>query len=396
MLKIDVVMFNMSPYHDWQRGVVNRNYHVFKILQKSPEINKIMLVDFPPVNLNRSIKLYFASKIFKKDSHTLKLTPRAKLSKMNDQLYVYSSISGGKSLVLGVQKSMESLGFNNVVAWSYNPLDINYLDAFPNSLRVFDTVDNWIEHPSFHKYRKKIRLNYEFIDQRADLIFTVSRKLLDLYKNSAKVHWIPNGVDLDHFQKPLATESIPSDIKAIKPPIIGYVGVIQSRVDMNLVKYLAERNPDKSFVFIGPVWKDAGKEIVSDQSNVYFLGRKSYQNIPKYMHKFDVGIIPHKADEFTESMNPLKLYEYLACGKPVVTTPISGLESYVCPTSQGEISLTESIEVSKTYEEFNELIQRVITEQSPESKQKRKDIAKACSWEFAVNQMMNYIRNKLP
>jgi glycosyltransferase involved in cell wall biosynthesis len=181
-------------------------------------------------------------------------------------------------------------------------------------------------------------------------------------------------------------------VEEIPHPIIGYIGTIQSRVDINLLEYLAQKNPDKSLVLIGPIWPEFLKKIrrpaieirLKKYKNVYFLGRKSYQESPKYIHQFDVAIIPHKLDEFIKYTHSLKLLEYLACGKPVVTTPASGAEKF-----------SHLIYIAQDYRDFNEKIQKALTENNPELVRLRLEAARENSWSLRFEKMMELILQML-
>ncbi|EKE15361.1 MAG: hypothetical protein ACD_12C00048G0001, partial [uncultured bacterium] len=315
----------------------------------------------------------------------------SKLIKKTEKLYVYSSIDSYFSLDRFIEKTKKIIDDlemkDNLILWSYFPVFIEYLGKLGEKLVVFDAVDNWTEHPSFSKLKERLRNNYKVIDEKADLIFTVSKELVELFQNKEKIHWIPNGIDAAHFQK--EAKIISRDITNIKKPIIGYIGIIQDRVDTDILEYIAKKNPDKSLVLIGQTWPiflrkfrkpTAEIQRLEKFPNVYFLGPKSYDEAPSYLQQFDLGIIPHKVDEFTRSMNPLKLYEYLACGLPVVTTSVSGAEVF-----------ENIIYTAHHKEEFNEKISQALSEDSEELRRKRKEIIKIHSWDKRIEEMLNYI-----
>lgn len=134
-----------------------------------------------------------------------------------------------------------------------------------------------------------------------------------------------NGFDEKLFDgKP---KSVPSDLGGISRPVIGFVGVLFSFLDYVMIYKAAAAIPDASFVFVGPVEKEgrAGVERLKTLPNTYFLGRKQKNDIPAYVTNFDVCINPFKVDDVSRAVTPLKVYEYLACGKPVVSTPMEGL-----------------------------------------------------------------------
>lgn len=362
---MNILMFSMSTYKEWDQGVVNRNFFVLRELLLRNEVERVLVIDYLPLTFKRALKQWI--------QRGFKLN---RLKQVHSKLFVYStalSIFSKEKLIREINSIAKKILKPKLVLWSYFPLFVDYFGKFNEDISIFDAVDDWSMHPSYKNQSAKLRKNYEVIKQKADFIFTVSEELKDrLFDDRENVYWIPNGVDLKHFKK--SESSI--DLK-FKRPIIGYSGVIQSRVDFSLVKYLAQKNPDKSFVFIGPIWKDAQVNLVKDLLNVYFLGRVSYNELPNYLYQFDAAIIPHKIDQFTKSMDPLKLYEYLACGLPVVTT--IGLK---------DPELAKFVETSKDYEEFN----RAINNPRRTSRGEIHEVLKNHTWEKRVNRMLEIIK----
>jgi glycosyltransferase involved in cell wall biosynthesis len=175
---------------------------------------------------------------------------------------------------------------------------------------------------------------------------------------------------------------VPYDIKDIKKPIIGYIGIVQDRFDVKLLEYLLKENPEKSFVIIGMVWPESGMDELSSYKNLYLFGQKKYQELPNYIRQFDVAIIPHKINEFTKSMNPMKLYEYMAAGKPIVTTSIAGSKQF-----------SQFIKIADSYEEFNNKINLILKTDQAGVILESKKIAQENSWSDRVNQMIQIINN---
>ena len=169
-----------------------------------------------------------------------------------------------------------------------------------------------------------------------------------------KVHLIPNGVDTAHYKsfKNTKAEIISKiDNKIVKnnKPIIGYMGVINpDRVDFDLVKQCIKNNPDKDFIFAGPVWGGFDSEsLVNKFNNIKFIGPVFYDELPYLFSQYDVCLIPHLTNDFIQSMDPKKMYEYLASGKPVVTTPVSGTEVF-----------SDVLYISNSYNDFSDKIQQ--------------------------------------
>jgi teichuronic acid biosynthesis glycosyltransferase TuaH len=388
MSQYDVIMFGMSNYSEWDRGVSNRNYHVLKELLNKPEINKVLYVDYLPLTWKRALRI-LKKDIFvnKKNATVVKRSATFKVSKISEKLYVYSDINFVFSPLMTVKNIMKvalKLNFGDLVLWSFNPFIAPYWQKFGSKLIVFDAVDNWSAHSSYTKVQGRLKKAYELVKNEADIIYTVSKNLLNFFEDQPNVHWVSNGVDFIHYNKQYSL--INRDIADVKKPIIGYIGIIQEKVDLDLVHYLAEKNPDKSIVLVGPIWDEQSlqKKELKNYKNIYFLGYKSYEEAPMYIQQFDIGIVPHRATDFSVSTNPMKVYEYLACGKPVVSTENVGTEN-----------MNEIIKVATGYEEFNQLVNQELKNNSDLQVQTRQEFAKKYSWYNTVEKMLDLINKKL-
>lgn len=387
MKQFDIIMFNMSNYSEWEEGVSNRNYHVLRQLLGRPELGKILAVDYLPLSPKRALRMYKEDIVLNlKEGQVIKRTLTSKLTKLSDKLYVYADINfffRPQHTMAQIKKISRQLNFADLILWSFFPFVASYWQSFGQKLTVFDAVDNWLLHSSYARQKDKLKKAYDHIKSEADIIWAVSPNLLHFFGNQPKVYWIPNGVDLLHYNKtfPLVNR----DIADIPRPIIGYIGVMQERVDFDLIHYVAEHNPDKSLVLIGPVWneQDQRKLELEKLPNIYFLGYKSYGEAPMYIQQFNVGIVPHKTSGLSSSTNPMKVYEYLACGKPVVATDNIGADNF-----------QEVISIAKDYEDFNRLINQQLAEDNDARRQVRQDFIKKYSWFNTVQKMLDIIATK--
>ena len=391
-------MFSMSHYTDWQQGRVNRNYHVLQELQKDPRVDKIISVDFLPFSWKKVAKVYLENVIWPmKDLELIYGDLTSACHQVNNKLYIYSTIDSIYSqtrVIKELRKIVKILEMDNIVFWSYNPLFTVSLKELGRKLLghetfVFDAVDNWLEHSAFTKRQADLRVGYQIVRQDADLIFTVSDHLKDkLFSENKRSHWIPNGIDMDHFAGFSGSKEVPEEMKDLPRPIIGYHGIIQGRIDLDLIKYVAKKNPDKSIVLLGStVWRSYRQVLIKElgsYKNVHLLPFVSYQDLPQYLYNFDVAMIPHKVNELTKSMNPLKLYEYSACGRPVVTTCVEGIETF-----------KNILYLADTYEEFNNKIQLALRENNKELEQTRMEVVADDGWNGRVQLMLKYLFDSL-
>ncbi|MCB9802617.1 glycosyltransferase [Candidatus Nomurabacteria bacterium] len=386
--KFDVIMFNMSSFSEWEEGVSNRNYHVLQQLLQNDQIGKILAVDYLPLNFKRALRNYKENVALNlKKGQVIKKRPTYKVTKISEKLYVYSDVNfflSPKFTLANIKKTALELNFGDIITWSFFPFIALHQQEFGQKLSIFEAVDNWLNHSSYQKYQDKLKQAYKLIEDQADLIFTVSPNLVHFFGDQANVYWIPNGVDLKHYSQKFSL--INRDIADIPKPIIGYIGVIQDRVDLKLIEYLAKENPKKSIVLVGPVWneQDQAKKALDLLDNVYFLGYKSYQEAPMYIQQFDLGIIPHTKLDFSSSTNPMKMYEYLACGKPVVASQGAGTEN-----------VENMIAIAKDQEDFNLQVNDLLKNDNQELQKQRQEYVKKHSWISVVNKMMDLVNKKI-
>jgi len=403
-MNLEIVMFNMSCFSEWQKGISNRNYQVFKKLSKHPKVKRIILVDFLPFTFKRGVRNWLEDILYSpvsnkgKKIETVYKSPVSQMVKMGgfeSEVYVFSTILSLISDKL-VSKKLDKL-LNKIsckddkedvkrVIWSYFPMTVDYFKNMKADLTVFDAVDNWIYHESFTNFRDSLKSNYKIIAKKSDLIFTVAKPLVGFFKElgrETQVYWISNGVDIDHFEKAKKIDS--KDLpKGIKSPIIGYIGTIQDRFRVDLLEYIAKKNPDKSFLLVGPIWPGINFKKLENLPNIFITGRVQYKKAPSFLKCSDVGIIPHKTNRFITYTNSLKALEYLACGKPVVTTPGSGVERF-----------SDLLEIANKKEAFNEAIEKSLKNNDKEKIEKRKKRLKQYDWKFKVDKMVNIILETL-
>jgi glycosyltransferase involved in cell wall biosynthesis len=158
--------------------------------------------------------------------------------------------------------------------------------------------------------------------KKSDLVICSSKELYrEKIKLNVNTFFIPNAADISHSSKALDHNLPVSELMLqYKKPVIGYFGNIEGRIDFDLVKEAAEKNPDKSFVFIGPVVHGYVPEWFYNAPNIFLPGAVPYEQMPSVLKGFDVAIIPFRKNDFSKTIFPLKLFEYLGAGKPVVAT----------------------------------------------------------------------------
>jgi len=211
-------------------------------------------------------------------------------------------------------------GFLNPdIWWLYDPVVVPIVERRNGKLLVYDCVDR---HSAYGGYRGLLDSLEQRLLSQADLVFVTARGLYDHCAQWAKeTHFLPNGFDEDLFNESM---DIPARLESIARPRLGFVGGVAHWLDLKLVAAAAKAKPDWSFVFVGPIG-DLGTPIPR-APNIHWLGRCRREMVPAYISGFDVGLIPFKESFLTKTVNPLKAYEYLAAGVPVVSTRLPELD----------------------------------------------------------------------
>lgn len=228
-----------------------------------------------------------------------------------------------------------------IVAWYYTPMMLPFSRDLDASVVVFDAMDEL----SKFKFAPQnlLDLEQELID-RADLVFTGGSSLYEAKKDRHdSVHLFPSSVDRCHFAKARATQFDPADQEELPRPRLGFYGVIDERFDIELLDRVAEMRPDWSFVMVGPVVKIDPADLPK-RPNIHYLGGKKYEQLPAYLSGWDVALMPFAMNESTQFISPTKTPEYLAGGKPVVSSPIRDVVRHY-----GQL---EGVGIASTADEF--------------------------------------------
>jgi UDP-galactopyranose mutase len=207
----------------------------------------------------------------------------------------------------------------SLIAWYYTPMMLPFSKHVTPDVTVYDAMDELSKFKFAPEHL--LDLEQELID-RADVVFTGGSSLYEAKKDRHdNVHCFPSSVDRAHFCKARAHQFDPADQEDLPKPRLGFYGVIDERFDTELLAKAAEMRPDWSFVMVGPVVK-ISEEDLPKRHNIHYLGGKTYDQLPAYLSGWDVALMPFAMNESTQFISPTKTPEYLAGGKPVVSTPI--------------------------------------------------------------------------
>jgi glycosyltransferase involved in cell wall biosynthesis len=205
------------------------------------------------------------------------------------------------------------------VAWYYTPMALHFTSHLKPSLVVYDCMD---ELSAFAGAPPAMSEMEHRLLARAELVFTGGASIFAAKKHRHKsIHLFPSSIDKDHFRKARSEGPDPDDQRAIGRPRIGFYGVIDERLETGLVAALADLRPHWHWILVGPVCKIDPAHLPK-RPNLHYLGRKDYSDLPRYLAGWDAAMMPFAHNDSTRFISPTKTPEFLAAGKPVVSTSI--------------------------------------------------------------------------
>lgn len=340
MKKIDLIILPFHDYKKWlNEGFRTRDAHLYEHLKNNESINKVLVIN-RPVSI---LEILAKRKTWKTENEYREIYREKnwRIVKIDEKSYyldilskdIFKVLFNGKKWWNKIFNSNEVISIINracdILNLEYrclllqNPMATGVIGKIQEKVFAFDAIDNWLYHPQNLRYKDLLRKNYNYIDEKADIIFTVSKDLALLFEKNININWISNGVDVNFFSKSISINEEHNKVN------IGYVGKIQDRVDFGLIEKCLIEYKEYNFIFLGPILscKEKVSYLKKKYNNIEFWGDIHYNDLPDKMINIDIAIIPHLVNKFTNSMNPLKLYEYLAAGKQVVTTSIAGCDN---------------------------------------------------------------------
>lgn len=380
----DIVLLSTA---DWDNPFWTNKQHV--ALELAGSGYRVLYIDSlglrrPGANL-RDLKR-IAKRLFK-----ALLPPR----KVHDNLWVWSPIMfpwQGISFVRRINRSVLSaglliclrqLGLKREYLWTYNPLTVEFLDLSRFSCLVYHCVDEIKAQPGMpvdvlDAAEKKLAM-------QADIIFTTSPQLTETRQVwNEQTYYLPNVADFNHFSSALKNSTrVPSDLKSIPCPRLGFIGAISAyKVDFRLIRQIALAHPEWSIVLIGSIgegepWTDTS--ILEGLKNLYLPGPRNYQVLPAYLKGFDVALLPNCINEYTDSMFPMKFFEYLSAGLPVVSVNLKALGDFA-----------DVVTLADSAEHFISSIEKVLAGDAPPL-DRRLEVAAQNTYEKRTKKMLTLV-----
>ncbi|MEG4458575.1 glycosyltransferase family 1 protein [Microcoleus sp. N9_A1] len=214
---------------------------------------------------------------------------------------------------------LRAADISQYILWYYTPMAVSFTNHLKPLAVVYDCMD---ELSAFQGAHPDLKANENQLLKRASVVFTGGHNLYEAKQHQhPNIHPFPSSIEKEHFAKARNLSEEPADQKNIPHPRLGFYGVIDERMDIELLAGLAEAKPDWHLVIIGPVVK-IDPATLPTHPNIHYLGGKSYQELPAYLGGWDIATLPFAINESTKFISPTKTPEYLAAGKPVISTPI--------------------------------------------------------------------------
>jgi glycosyltransferase involved in cell wall biosynthesis len=286
-------------------------------------------------------------------------------------------------ITLTVKWLMWREGIKAPIAWFLVPHVAPVVGRLGESLSVYYCTDDYASFPNVDA--PAVRALDQELTRRADLVFVTSESLLEAkLKLNPETHVSPHGVDLEHFGSALDNQEPPADVRSLPRPVVGFFGLIERWIDLDLVAYLASQRPSWSFVMVGRVALPASD--VPKLPNLHYIGRRPYEQLPAYGRVFDVAIIPYRLTPQVLHANPLKLREYLAMGRPVVAVSTPEIERYA-----------DVVAIARSRDEFLSKLDAVLASGflAASAEQRRLRVSGE-GWDARVHAVMEIVAGRLP
>lgn len=270
-----------------------------------------------------------------------------------------------------INKIIKNYKFKNSILWIYSCDMEDFIDCFEKNIVVYDCVD---DHAQFNPLKAKVVQSKEDkVLKKADIVFVTADQLYDkIIQKHSNVNIVYNGVDYDHFRVP---DKEYSDVK-----VIGFIGAVYNWVDIELILKVAKAYPQHKISIVGPI-KGVDIKLLKNLSNIILYGEQKYEDLSNFLIDFDICIIPFLISKLTISVNPIKVYEYLASGRPIVSTAIPEVFKF-----------ERLVYIANNHEEFISAIGSALLENNFYLKEERRKFALNNSWSNRCAEIVNILK----
>ncbi|TXG35333.1 glycosyltransferase [Seonamhaeicola maritimus] len=280
-----------------------------------------------------------------------------------------------------IKSAIKRLNFSDFILFNDSSmfLGLHLKELLQPKVYAYYMRDYLVKVPYWQKHGERIEPH---VVEKADVLTTNSDFFAEFgLRYNPHSYMVGQGCDVSHFSDEDDTIKVPNDFNDIPSPVIGYVGSLTTlRLDIKLLEHIANERKDWSIVLVGPEDEDFKKSELHNLPNVYFLGRKDSSELPNYVKGFDVAMNPQLINNLTIGNYPRKIDEYLAMGKPIIATKTKAMEMF-----------KDSVYLGSTKEQYIELIEKALIEDSKERAKDRINVAKSHTWTNNVEAIYNAI-----
>ena len=290
---------------------------------------------------------------------------------------------GQRWLSFRLRPVLRSIGFSSPILWLYPPHSSPLIGQFNERLAIYHCIERFAGGQQGRK-RQVMLAEEEDLLRKADLVFTHSEGLRMLYQPFTRrpITLIPSAADVAHFQ---STAEVHPQIAGIPSPRLGLVGSLDGRIDVNLLRCLAGERPAWQLVLIGQIRPGrVNLGPLLSLPNVHYLGRQPFSSLPAFLNGMDAFLIPYVHNDLTQFISPIKLYEYLAVGKPVISVDLPEVRP-----------LQPWVNIADTPQEFVQAVEKALQEDSAERQSARRKIAWEHTWDKRLSAMWQVITEVL-
>ena len=281
-----------------------------------------------------------------------------------------------------MRRAIRKLGFDDAISWFHVPHPGFLAKGLGERLTVFYCIDDYSKLPDVEGV--SVQAMDDRLTETADVVFACNESLLEARRPlNRNIHLSPHGVDADLFA--LASSpgtSIPDELKFCARPIVGSWGLLDQRVDLSIIEYIARNRPNWTLLLIGHVGVDAS--VLKRWPNVVFSGVKPYIELPQWAKAIDVCILPYIQNSLNMQSSPLKLREYLASGKPIVAVPLPEAKL-----------LGEAVKIAVDGPGFVSAIEEALASDTPELALRRQNAVEFNTWDATVASLLLQLQTEL-
>lgn len=367
-----------------------------QIMSRLAKSNRVIFVEPPP-----EFRQLISGREYRKEALGSIAKWRRGVQLIRDKLYVYplpllfplrslhlSNLLSTKWIAVFLHRVMKELEVRSPIIWNYHPKSAELVEKLGEKLFIYHCIDEFSAGRFGPFFRKATIRQEEKLLQRSDIVFVWSKSAYEKKKkHNPNTFFVPSGVDAEHYLKATReTTPIPADMKQLSRPICAYIGgVSEQKVDFSLLETLACSLPRANFVLAGPLkLHHLDIDKITAKPNIHYLGQIAVDRLPNYLKAVDVCLLPYQINDHTRYIFPLKLFEYMATGKPIVTTDLPEVRDF-----------TGLVRIARTRHEFLDHVRAALDEDDPKAQRARINMALDNTWEKRIERLSRLIYQHL-